>query len=193
MTILIAGQPDSGKSALAEKTVLELSEPDERIYIACMIPFGEEGAARVERHRRMREGKGFVTIEEPFDICGALEAYARDVLRNAASDTDPQSACIRSDTESLLRSKTVLLECVSNLCANELFERQADPDSAAGRIVDEIIRMAGLVANLIIVSNHFENDGSFDAETALYAQTLDRINERLIPLAGRYISLDAER
>lgn len=173
MTILIIGQPDSGKSALAERTALELSEPDERIYIACMIPFGEEGRARVERHRSMREGKGFVTIEEPFDICSALEEYAFSF----------------SGTEDLLRGKTVLLECVSNLCANELFERHTDPDRAADKIINDIKQLAGMIENLVIVSNHFENDGSFDEETALYAEALDRINERLIPLADRYISL----
>ena len=32
-------------------------------YIATMKPFGEEGKRRVERHRRLRSGKGFFTIE----------------------------------------------------------------------------------------------------------------------------------
>ena len=68
MTVLIIGHPDSGKSELAERMVTEISAPGERIYLATMIPYGEDGAARVEKHRKMREGKGFTTIEAPFDI-----------------------------------------------------------------------------------------------------------------------------
>ena len=55
MTALIIGYPDSGKSALAEKMVTEISSPDERIYLATMIPYGDEGAARGEKHVMMRE------------------------------------------------------------------------------------------------------------------------------------------
>ena len=45
MNVLIIGYPDSGKSKLAEDMVLEMSAPGERVYIATMIPFGEEGRA----------------------------------------------------------------------------------------------------------------------------------------------------
>ena len=33
------------------------------IYVATMRPFDEEGEKRIERHRRMRDGKGFLTVE----------------------------------------------------------------------------------------------------------------------------------
>lgn len=59
MTTLIIGYPDSGKSAMAERMVTEMSEPGERVYLATMIPFGQEGRDRIARHRKLREGKGF--------------------------------------------------------------------------------------------------------------------------------------
>ena len=68
MTILIIGFPNSGKSALAEQMAMEMSEAENRIYLATMIPFGNDGKERVKRHRSMRAGKGFLTVEAPFDI-----------------------------------------------------------------------------------------------------------------------------
>ena len=170
-TMLIIGYPDSGKSSLAEKAVLELSAPGDRIYLATMIPYGEDGRARIDRHRRMREGKGFITIEEPFDIYDRLTG-------------DPEIG--------ELKSKTVLLECVSNLAANELFERHTAPADAADKITSDIRRLAGEVRNLVIVTNHFEKESSFDEETAAYADILDVINDRLSAFADKVIRIDKE-
>ncbi|MBQ5484106.1 MAG: hypothetical protein IIT72_01270, partial [Lachnospiraceae bacterium] len=47
MITLILGEPDSGKSALAEKLVCKMASslPDscQKIYLATMIPYGKEG------------------------------------------------------------------------------------------------------------------------------------------------------
>lgn len=169
-TVLIIGYPDSGKSALAEKMVTEMSDPDHRIYIATMIPYGSEGRARIEKHRRMRAGKGFITIEAPYDIGDALKTVGE--ARNFNID-----------------DMTVLLECVSNLAANELFERHADPDEMIERICEDVRRIAEKARNLIIVSNHFEIEESFDDETRRYADALDRLNEKLSLLADNTIRL----
>ena len=169
-TVLIIGYPDSGKSALAEKMVTEISDSAHRIYIATMIPYGSEGRARIEKHRRMRAGKGFITIEAPYDIGDALDNVGE--ARNFN-----------------IEDMTVLLECVSNLVANELFERHADPDEMAERIYKDIKRIAGEARNLIIVSNHFEIEDSFDEETCVYARALDKLNEKLSTLADNTIRL----
>ena len=62
MLHLITGGSGSGKSAYAEKQVLAAGE-GRRIYIATMIPYGEEGRQRVERHRKLRQEKQFETLE----------------------------------------------------------------------------------------------------------------------------------
>ena len=170
MTALIIGYPDSGKSAIAEKMVTEMSDPDERIYLATMIPYGQEGRNRIERHRKMRAGKGFRTIEAPYDICDAV-------------------AALRDDETIRLEDSTVLLECVSNLVANELFERHADRDEMVERLYADIRHIAEQVRNLVIVSNHFAIEEGFDEETRMYAETLDVLNEKLSKFADNTIRL----
>ena len=61
-----------------------------------MLPFGEEGRLRVQRHRRMRRDKGFETVECYTNLSG-LEI--------------PEGCA-------------VLLECVSNLTANEMYQEE---------------------------------------------------------------------
>ena len=58
--ILVTGGSGSGKSAFAEDCVVSFGKTD-RIYIATMYPFDEESRKRVQRHRKMRQGKGFET------------------------------------------------------------------------------------------------------------------------------------
>ena len=62
MLVVVTGGSGSGKSAFAEETVLSLGEA-RRIYIATMQAFDEESHRRIRRHRHMRAGKGFETIE----------------------------------------------------------------------------------------------------------------------------------
>ena len=92
MFITVTGGSGSGKSAFAEQKIVEFGE-GKRLYVATMMCYDEESRRRVERHRRMRSDKRFET----------LECY-----------TDLANADIPKDS-------VVLLECLSNLTANELF------------------------------------------------------------------------
>lgn len=165
MTVLIIGYPDSGKSKIAEDMAMELSAPGERIYLATMIPYGDEGRERVERHRAMRAGKGFVTMEVPYDV------YA------AVMETGDAAG------------RTLLLECVSNLVANEMFERRTAPEAAVDKITEDVEKLSSLARDLIIVSNHYEISDVFDEETRLYSKTLDAVNEKLKDIADSVITL----
>ena len=95
MLELVTGGSGSGKSAFAEDRVLSFGE-SRRIYIATMQAFDEESHRRIRRHRRMRSGKGFETIERYTEL----------------------------DELILPKNCVVLLECMSNLVANEMFEEQ---------------------------------------------------------------------
>lgn len=92
MFTLVIGGAASGKSAWAEEHVLRLG--GRRMYIAAMRPSGEEAQARVERHRRLRAGKGFETLECYTDL--------------ASAQVPPGG--------------NVLLEDLGNLLANEMFD-----------------------------------------------------------------------
>ena len=92
MLVVVTGGSGSGKSAFAEDRVLSFGEA-RRIYIATMQAFDEESHRRIRRHRRMRAGKGFETIERYTEL----------------------------DELILPKNCVVLLECMSNLVANEMF------------------------------------------------------------------------
>ena len=62
MMAVVTGGSGSGKSAFAEDKILSLGQ-GKRFYIATMHPYDEESYKRVERHRKMRAGKGFETVE----------------------------------------------------------------------------------------------------------------------------------
>lgn len=64
MVIYVGGGSGSGKSAFAERLIAN-SGIDRRTYIATMQVWDDEGRERVERHRQLRAGKGFQTIECP--------------------------------------------------------------------------------------------------------------------------------
>ena len=119
MTVtLVIGAAASGKSAYAESLCLGHEGP--RVYLATMEPFGEEGARCIARHRALREGKGFSTLERTRDVGAAVSG--------------------------LPRGCTLLLEDVGNLVANELFAEGGlsprDPDAAAREVLGGIERLA---------------------------------------------------
>lgn len=92
MLILVSGGSGSGKSAFAESLIAD-SPMARRIYLATMRVWDEEGRARVARHRALRAGKGFETVECPLDL----------------------------DSAALPAGSAVLLEDLSNLLLNERF------------------------------------------------------------------------
>ena len=71
MLILVSGGSASGKSEFAEGLVTA-SGLETRAYLATMQVWDAESERRVERHRRMRAGKGFATVECPVNLAGAV-------------------------------------------------------------------------------------------------------------------------
>lgn len=61
MLTLITGGCKCGKSSIAENILSDFC--GRKIYIATMEPFGEEAHTAISRHRIMRSGKGFETVE----------------------------------------------------------------------------------------------------------------------------------
>ena len=82
MMILILGGSGSGKSAYAEDYLLRTAGDKKKYYIATMQIWDEEMQAKVDRHHRLRQGKGFTTIEQP------------TALEQAASQMEPEGGSI---------------------------------------------------------------------------------------------------
>ena len=67
---LITGGSRSGKSAYAQR--LAESLPGPRAYLATCPVIDRETAERVKLHREARSASSWETIEEPFDLTGAI-------------------------------------------------------------------------------------------------------------------------
>ena len=83
--------------------------------------------------------------------------------------------------------KVVLLECLSNLTANEMFEKDgAGADRAAEEILAGIDRLREQSGHLIVVTNEIFSDGvRYDEETTEYLRLLGRINQRIAAIADQ--------
>ena len=159
MFTLVIGGAASGKSEYAEGLVLA-SPHRPRYYIATMEPIDEEGRRRVEKHRRMRAGKQFETVE----CCTGLSSVR------------------------LPRRGTVLLECIGNLAANELYSPNGSGNRADAlcSIVSGVCSLLAQCEDLVVVSNEVFTGGNRYAEgTDDYMRLVAEVNRELARQADR--------
>ena len=176
----MTGGSGSGKSAYAES--LLSSCEGIKYYIATMQIYDAEGEKKVERHRKLRAGKGFLTIESPMNV---------GKIRFACAGGSEQ-AQYRQEAERKVQcspeKKSALLECMSNLTANEMFTKDGmkSEEEVVEKIVSEIQTLSQKLDNLVIVTNNVFEDGViYDAGTMEYLRALGRINAALARLADR--------
>lgn len=166
MMILITGGSGSGKSAFAEEMLLKRPDVDERYYIATMKVYDDEGRQRVQRHRAMRQNKGFLTIEQPENIQDAAQKMGGQ--RNA-----------------------VLIECMSNLVANEMYrEERCTCEEVVEKIMKGIEDLLCKTEDMIIVTNNVFEDGVlYDEDTEAYLNALSLINRMLVKKAAAVVEV----
>lgn len=180
MLHIVYGESASGKSSYAESFAMSLQGEGRLLYIATMYPYkwntteiDPETMQRIERHRAMRADKGFDTVE-CYRHVEHIVAKRQDVL---------------------------LLECMSNLLANEMYLEQDSDDGGlaetmsevekAGvgmsetlspvskKIVQALIDLSTRVQELVIVTNDVFSDGgslTYDESTREYVKNLAEIN-----------------
>ncbi len=188
MLYLVTGGSASGKSAYAE-SLLWQSEAKRRVYLATMRPWDEECVRRIERHRQMREGKGFSTAEvygrirgeellaqmRPLD-CGnepSGEPVWADAEKTAGSGLvkdlrqerpDARTAAAergdaRPASAKIFPDTAVLLECMSNLLTNLFYSPLYDRTELAELIASDLLWLNGQAKDLIVVTNEVFSDG----------------------------------
>lgn len=180
MLHMVYGGSASGKSSYAESFAMSLQGDGRLLYIATMYPYkwnttelDPETMQRIERHRAMRADKGFDTVE-CYRHVEHIVAKRQDVL---------------------------LLECMSNLLANEMY---LEPDSDDGglaetmsevekagvgmsetlspvskKIVQALVNLSTRVQDVVIVTNDVFSDGGsliYDESTREYVKNLAEIN-----------------
>ena len=160
MMILLTGGSACGKSSYAETLCAALPGP--RYYVAAMRPFGEGGAEKIARHREMRRGKGFETVERYTDLA-ALRLPGRG---------------------------TALLECICNLTANEMFDEAGAVSDPYDRVIRGVEALCRQCRDVVVVTNDVGSDGEvYDAGTNAYVTALGRINAALAERADAVYEL----
>lgn len=168
---LVTGGSGSGKSAFAEAKICQMQEQTgakHLYYIATMYPYGHETEEKIKRHRRMRAGKGFQTIECYKKLSGLLQSqwFWRNKQR--------EGIC-------------VLLECMSNLAANELYLEavsQKEKDVLCQRVGEEIEQLSRRCRGMVVVTNEvFSDGGKYTPEMEEYRKILGEINQKMAETA----------
>lgn len=172
MMELVTGGSGSGKSAYAENMVCQsrrrLQEKEKReiplYYIADMFPYGRETEEKIENHRQMRAGKGFHTLEWYQDLAGKL---------TGEDAPDLSGAC-------------VLLECVSNLTANEMYMEGGAGENTVEAAVSGIRLLKERCRHLVVVTNEVFAESEPDSpEMSVYKKNLAQINRALAEMSDR--------
>lgn len=163
MLYLVTGGSGSGKSEYAENLAAALKKRHtggSLYYVATMYPYDEESHRRIARHRLMRRDKGFET-KEHYCRVSDIEAGENDVL---------------------------LLECMSNLLANEMYLEEGSiraRDKSAKKqlqqaVIEPLLALAKQAGDLVVVTNEvFSDGGQYDAECEKYIELLGTINAAL--------------
>lgn len=168
MMVLVIGGSGSGKSSYAEEVAVSLSKPQKKkYYLATMQVYDDEGQRRIARHRALRQGKGFVTIEQPVNIQKSLKEMESG-------------------------ERTALLECISNLTANEMFTQEKTTSEA--QVTEDIIKGITMLkeetTHLVVVSNNVFEDGMvYDKATMEYIHAMGVINQQLALLADQVVEV----
>lgn len=163
MLELVTGGSGSGKSAYAESRICEYNRQDPKplFYIATMYPYGEETEKKIERHRILRKGKGFETLEWYM----GFEQHLR---------------------EKTLVGTNVLLECMSNLVANEMYMESGAGGHADQAILEGIRELNQQCSHLVIVTNEVFSESVPDStEMKEYKRILGRINCEIAAMADQ--------
>lgn len=155
MLTLVIGGSGSGKSAFAEQKIVSFGEK-KRYYLATMEIFDEESRERVEKHRRMRRDKNFETIECPTHL----------------------------ENVEVTEGSALLLECLSNLVANEIFSPQGRKINTEQIILDGIRGLMSRAEELVVVTNSVFSDGyEYDSGTKGYLECLGKVNTGIAAMA----------
>jgi len=168
MIRLVYGGSGSGKSKFAEQLAVS-TKAERKYYVATMQVYDDEGRKKVERHRKLRAGKRFITMEQPVGI----GVVAQQIVDRAQSDESRQVAT---------SSKTVvLLECVTNLVANEMFPPESncgiEESIVVARIISGLEELFSCVDDVVIVSgNVFEDGAEYEESTQAYMRALGAVN-----------------
>lgn len=155
MLHIVYGGSASGKSSYAESIAMFLQGDGRLLYIATMYPYkwntteiDPEMMQRIERHRAMRADKGFDTVE-CYRHVEHIVAKRQDVL---------------------------LLECMSNLLANEMYLEPENDDGGRPETMSEVEK-AGVDGN---VGSDVEKTGIAGEAGFEMSKTMSPVSKKIV-------------
>ena len=166
MRIFISGGCKCGKSSYAQTLAMNMRKDGLPLYyIATMIPADDEDVRRIENHRLERKGLGFETIEAARSISAAT------------AHCDPNGS--------------FLLDSVTALLANEMFDSCGNIDREAGRkTLDDLITATQRFENIIFVSDYIFSDATqYDSVTELYRKSLAGLGVHLAAVCDQVLEM----
>jgi len=165
MNVFISGGAKNGKSSYAQDLAVQMAKEKRcpLYYIATMIPHDDEDRARIDRHRKDRQGLGFRTIE-----CG------KNIEREIEG-----------------REGVFLIDSVTALLSNEMFRSDGTVDNEASiRIAERLKSLCRTHDGLIFVSDFIYSDGvEYDELTDACIQGLAIIDRALAKECGKVIEM----
>ncbi len=183
MKVLVYGGSASGKSLFAESKALSLFEKStckekKLVYLATMDRnSGGDSEERISRHRKMRQGKGFFTLEtcsiENSPVDG--DVFLFDLLEKLSLATKSSAY------------SSVLVEDIGNLVARVVFSDfskvkiHSDDSFFSDKIFSFIEKVSSVCDDCIFVSNDIflEKIDLSDCGMRCYFKTLSSINKRI--------------
>ena len=162
MKIFISGGCKNGKSHFAQSLAKQLAEESggSLYYVATMIPHDDEDRARIRRHIEDRAGWGFETIEQGRDIKGIFDKASE--------------------------KGTFLLDSVTALLANEMFDGGDIHTEAYLKIAEELEYVADRASNIVFVSDYIYSDAViYDELSEDYRRGLGYIDRALAGICDR--------
>jgi adenosylcobinamide kinase/adenosylcobinamide-phosphate guanylyltransferase len=152
MVVLIIGGSASGKSAYGEQVIGQLSQHP--VYLATMDSRGTAAQKRIEKHRAMRAGKGFRTLE------------CKDATSILAAD---------------MRGQSVLLEDLPNLVANVMFQEvNGSVAEAKQQVRRALFYLEKETTNLVIITGDLASEGLlYDEVTTAYLRLLGELQQEI--------------
>lgn len=174
MLYLISGGSGSGKSEYAERLAVSRYETENRkgrlYYIATMFPYDEECFKKIERHQNMRKNKGFTTVE----------------------------CSVHLDQVMIEKQDIILVECMSNLLANEMYLEQGQLKGNREEVMCQIeeailwplYRLNEKADCVIVVTNEVFSDGiQYEEETDCYVKLLAKLNQKIAAMADAVVEV----
>jgi len=165
MKIFITGGCKNGKSSIAEDISSKLAKGGSLYYIATMLPFDDEDRARIKRHIRQRDGKGFVTVEQATNILEIL------------NKTDAAQGTFLLDSVTALMINEMY--CSKNAMGEDTYDMTADK-TAPQRVASELTELCSRVKNIIFVSDYiYMEKDNYNEFTEEYLRALSLADRAL--------------